>query len=216
MQVPLINISDLDHPDRAVRLDLARNIGLACRSIGFFAITGHGVASTSMHDAFETAHAVFALPTTAKQELAIAAHGSNRGYVGLGVEALGDKSAPDPKEAYNLIWTDDTTRPTQCVAANSRVACAGADLFQRGIGGRPAPALRLCAGPGAGGKLLLRQDQRADGNVALFALPDGRGFAGIRLNCARAGWCRNTHGLRQRHLACDRRCGRFAGVHMRR
>ena len=38
----------------------------------------------------------------------------------------------------------------------------------------------------------------------------------IRLNCARAGWCRNTHGLRQRHLAGDRRCGRFAGVHTRR
>lgn len=111
MQIPLIDISDIEHPDRGVRAELARRIGAACRGIGFFAITGHGLAQTDIDDAFDTAHAVFALPTAAKRELAIAIHGHNRGYVGLGVEALDEKTAPDLKEAYNLIWTDEDTRP---------------------------------------------------------------------------------------------------------
>ena len=111
MEIPLIDISGIEHPDHAVRAELARRIGAACRGIGFFAITGHGLAQADIDEAFDAAHAVFALPTAAKRELAIAIHGHNRGYVGLGVEALDEKTAPDLKEAYNLIWTDDDTRP---------------------------------------------------------------------------------------------------------
>jgi isopenicillin N synthase-like dioxygenase len=60
---------------------------------------------------FAAAHAVFALPTRDKRALAIARHGHNRGYVGLGVEALDEATAPDLKEAFNLVWTDEATRP---------------------------------------------------------------------------------------------------------
>lgn len=64
-----------------------------------------------MRDAFAAAHEVFALPLDAKRELSITRHGHNRGYVGLGVEALDEKTLPDLKEAYNLTWNGDTTRP---------------------------------------------------------------------------------------------------------
>ena len=63
-----------------------------------------------MADAFAAAR-FFALPADAKQALAIGRHGHNRGYVGLGVEALDEKNGADLKEAYNLIWTDELTRP---------------------------------------------------------------------------------------------------------
>ena len=109
--LPLIDISRLESDSADERAGVAREIGAACRCIGFFAITGHGVAQKAMTDAFAAAHDVFALPPPAKRELAIATHGHNRGYVGLGVEALDEKTAPDLKEAYNLIWTDDATRP---------------------------------------------------------------------------------------------------------
>ncbi len=111
MNIPIIDITALSQAGGAGRARVAREIGAACRGIGFFAITGHGVPQTDIDNAFAVAHAVFALPPQVKRELSIATHGHNRGYVGLGVEALDEKTAPDLKEAYNLIWTDDVTRP---------------------------------------------------------------------------------------------------------
>ena len=108
---PLIDISSLIGGDSGSRERVAQEIGVACRSIGFFAITGHGVAQADIDSAFAAAHDVFALPPHAKRDLAIGTHGHNRGYVGLGVEALDEKALPDLKEAYNLIWTDGATRP---------------------------------------------------------------------------------------------------------
>ena len=109
--IPLIDIGPLEGHDAAARLAAAQAIGRACRETGFFAITGHGVSAACSAGVFGAAQAVFALPGEAKRDLAIARHGHNRGYVGLGVEALDEATAPDLKEAYNLIWTDEATRP---------------------------------------------------------------------------------------------------------
>lgn len=109
--LPLFDIGALASTDLAARRDLARRIGAACRDIGFFAITGHGVAPAAMDDAFALAHEVFAQPAEAKQALSITRHGHNRGYVGLGIEALDEAADPDLKEAYNLVWSGDGTRP---------------------------------------------------------------------------------------------------------
>jgi isopenicillin N synthase-like dioxygenase len=107
--IPLIDISGLAG-DGAARTQVAATIGAACRATGFFAITGHGIPRALMDDAFAAAHEMFALPREAKRGLAIEKHGHNRGYVGLGVESLDEKTLPDLKEAYNLIWTDEATR----------------------------------------------------------------------------------------------------------
>lgn len=109
--IPLIDVSALGSAEAPARLAVARAIGAACRETGFFAITGHGVPQRVVDDAFAAAHDVFALPAQVKRELAIDVHGHNRGYVGLGVEALDEKAARDLKEAFNLIWTDGATRP---------------------------------------------------------------------------------------------------------
>lgn len=109
--IPLIDIAPLAGTDAAARQAVAQAIGRASREIGFFAITGHGVPAACSAGVFAAAHAVFALPPEAKRDLAIARHGHNRGYVGLGVEALDEATAPDLKEAYNLVWTDGATRP---------------------------------------------------------------------------------------------------------
>ncbi len=110
-EIPLIGIGALALGDATARQDIANQIGAACRGTGFFVITGHGVEPALMRDAFAAAHEVFALPPDAKRALAIAKHGHNCGYVGLDVEALDEKSLPDLKEAYNLIWNGDGTRP---------------------------------------------------------------------------------------------------------
>lgn len=109
-KLPLFDLHLLRSPDATTRREFAAALGRACRDIGFFAITGHGVPQPVIDSAFAAAHEVFALPAAHKQALAIGTHGHNRGYVGLAVEALDEKTAPDLKEAYNLIWTDEATR----------------------------------------------------------------------------------------------------------
>lgn len=104
--IPLIDIAPLAG-ELAERRAVAAQVGAACRGIGFFAITGHGLPAAVTAGAFAAARALFALPAPAKQALAIGRHGPNRGYVGLGVEALDERSAPDRKEAYNLVWADE-------------------------------------------------------------------------------------------------------------
>lgn len=109
--LPLIDITPLTRPDLSARQAVARQVGQACRDIGFFAITGHGIAPGQLAQAFDAAHRVFDLPAHAKDDLSIRRHGHNRGYVALGVEALDEKTAPDLKEAYNLIWDGAADRP---------------------------------------------------------------------------------------------------------
>ena len=110
--VPLIDIAALVSPSFAERRAVAARIGAACRGTGFFAITGHGVPDALVAATFAESARLFALSAEAKADMAIARLGSNRGYVGLGVEALDERTAADLKEAFNLIWTDGgRTRP---------------------------------------------------------------------------------------------------------
>lgn len=109
--LPVIDISALASGDAAAHRALARQIGRACREVGFFVITGHGVPAALIEATFAESARLFAQPVERKHEMSIDRLGSNRGYVGLGVEALDEKTAADQKEAFNLIWTDRRTRP---------------------------------------------------------------------------------------------------------
>ena len=109
--VPLIDIAPLASADEGARRAVARQVGLACRETGFFAITGHGVPQAQVDDAFRASAQFFAQPMAAKAPLAIGIHGHNRGYVSLGTEALDEKAAPDLKEAFNIIWSGGDRRP---------------------------------------------------------------------------------------------------------
>ncbi|WP_273454910.1 isopenicillin N synthase family dioxygenase [Nevskia ramosa] len=109
--VPLINIAPLMSGDLEARSKVASEIGAACRGIGFFAVTGHGIAVEQIDAMFAASQAFFALPLADKRALAMKLHGHNRGYAGYGDEALDEHAAPDLKEAYNLIWTDGQQRP---------------------------------------------------------------------------------------------------------
>lgn len=109
--IPVIDVSPLAGDDAAARHAVAAEVGAACRDIGFFAITGHGVPAPTVDGAFAASAAFFAQPMAAKQALAYAGLSHNRGYVGTGVEALDEHRGADQKEAFNLIWTDEATRP---------------------------------------------------------------------------------------------------------
>jgi len=111
--LPLIDLAAwLERPDDdALRRTVARRIGQACRTWGFFAITGHGLSPALREQAFACAARLFALPQSAKAPLARGLHAPNSGWVAPGTEALDERGPPDLKEAFNIVWTAPEADP---------------------------------------------------------------------------------------------------------
>ena len=105
-EVPVIDLSPARSGGRADRERIARSIDAACREIGFFAISGHGVPDRTVDDLRRAAHAFFALPAADKLVVRHPVAGTNRGYHPVGGEALAkanDAAAPpDLKEFFHV------------------------------------------------------------------------------------------------------------------
>ena len=105
-EVPLIDLTPARRGGRAERLAVAARIDEACREIGFFAISGHGVPARMVDELRASAHAFFALPLADKLVARHPVAGTNRGYHPVGGEALSkanDAAAPpDLKEFFHV------------------------------------------------------------------------------------------------------------------
>ena len=99
--IPVIDIAPLrgSSPQPGDPGTCVAALGKACRQIGFFYVTGHGIPTDGI---FAAAHALFALPPGQKQSLSIKRSPHNRGYVALGSERLDEHTPPDQKEAFNI------------------------------------------------------------------------------------------------------------------
>jgi isopenicillin N synthase-like dioxygenase len=73
--------------------DIAREMGEACRGIGFFCVTGHG---------FEMSRALFALPHAQKMAVMMTKSPNNLGYMPFEGETLDPDKLGDLKETFNL------------------------------------------------------------------------------------------------------------------
>lgn len=102
--LPIVDIAALSSGSRADLEAIARELGTAARTIGFFAVRGHGIPAELRAEVFAAARRFFSSPIAEKQRLAIDRIGDNRGWVSIGTEALDPTTAPDPKEAFNLGW----------------------------------------------------------------------------------------------------------------
>ena len=115
LTVPVIDLAAARRGGRADRLKTARLIDEACREIGFFTVTGHGVPEGIVADLRAAAHAFFALPLEKKLEARHAVTGTNRGYHPVEGETLSasrDQAAPpDLKEFFHIGPVDVTTDP---------------------------------------------------------------------------------------------------------
>ena len=100
--LPVIDVSGLRAPDPAVRAAVAAQLGAACRGVGFFYITGHGIADALLDSVFAAACQFFALPEQVKLRQSIKLSPHNRGYVALGAERLDETAPHDRKEAFNI------------------------------------------------------------------------------------------------------------------
>jgi isopenicillin N synthase-like dioxygenase len=105
-RVPVIDLGPARAGGHAERRRVAAAIDAACCEIGFFAITGHGVAPALVDDLRRQAHTFFALPVAEKLAARHPIAGTNRGYHPVGQEALSasrDEAAPpDLKEFFHV------------------------------------------------------------------------------------------------------------------
>ena len=95
----MIDVAPLLDPSRteASRVDAARRIDAACRSVGFFSIVGHGVSNRLQERLEAAAHRFFSQTATAKSEISMARAGAAwRGWFPVGGELT--SGVPDRKE----------------------------------------------------------------------------------------------------------------------
>jgi isopenicillin N synthase-like dioxygenase len=97
-----IPVIDLSAPSKQI----AREIHVACRTIGFFTVNNHGVDPALIAAAFSVAKDFFDLPFAEKAALDMKNSASNSGYEQMGAQKLDSQDAeapaapPDLKEAF--------------------------------------------------------------------------------------------------------------------
>ncbi|QDS76986.1 hypothetical protein FKW77_005850 [Venturia effusa] len=97
--IPTIDISPyLTSPDSPTGLATITQVATACRTSGFFQLTGHGIPPTLQKQVFAGSRKLFALPQTEKEKIKSVIGG--RGYEVLGGQTLQYGAKPDLKEGF--------------------------------------------------------------------------------------------------------------------
>ena len=80
---PVIDIAAVRQPQvsAASRFEIPRQVASACKEIGFFAVTGHGVPGAVIVDLVSQSYAVFDLPLAEKLAVRRPRPEQNRGYI---------------------------------------------------------------------------------------------------------------------------------------
>ena len=111
--VPGIDLEPWFGGGRHDRADVAAQVDDALQRVGFFLVTGHGVAPELRTRVRAHARAFFALPAEVKQRYAVTVGG--RGWLPPGVEANGyaegTETPPDLKESFAVCADQQTGDP---------------------------------------------------------------------------------------------------------
>ncbi|TCN54995.1 isopenicillin N synthase-like dioxygenase [Rhodococcus sp. SMB37] len=98
--LPIIDLRPLR--DGADPLAVADTLDAACTDLGFFVVTGHGLASELRAAMMEQARRFFALPADEKMQIWIGKSSCHSGYVPPKAETLNAALGADSKEALDI------------------------------------------------------------------------------------------------------------------
>jgi isopenicillin N synthase-like dioxygenase len=106
-EIPIIDVSALLAGDHPVAIqEVADQLGSICETIGFFAVTGHGVHRQTIAELSKQSYAFFDLPYEEKMRIKRPRPEQNRGYIATGDETLarlgGVETPPDMKELFAI------------------------------------------------------------------------------------------------------------------
>ena len=106
LEVRSIDLSAFRAGDRPAQLEVARELDEACRTDGFFAVTGHGVEQSVCDGVLDAFGQFFDRPLDQKRRWIVPDEAANRGYSAYGKEglaySLGEATPPDMFEAFNV------------------------------------------------------------------------------------------------------------------
>jgi isopenicillin N synthase-like dioxygenase len=100
----VVDVSNLNSRNLAERTAVAAELGRACREIGFFYVSNHGISEAMCDAVFSAARDFFSLPLESKEQWSCkrSLH-RDRGYFAMEDERLSvESSHPDYKEAFDV------------------------------------------------------------------------------------------------------------------
>jgi len=102
--LPVVDVSGLTSSSLSERKDVALEMGRACREIGFFYVSNHGIPEATCDAVFSAAREFFSLPLESKERLSCTLSPyRDRGYFAMEDERLNvDSGLPDFKEAFDI------------------------------------------------------------------------------------------------------------------
>jgi isopenicillin N synthase-like dioxygenase len=100
--IPVIDVAPLLNGSAEQMRAVAQELGSACRDVGFFYVTGHGIPPELVARVFTTSAAFFAASASVRNAASFSGPGDNRGYIKLGGETLDPGKPADVKEAFNI------------------------------------------------------------------------------------------------------------------
>jgi hypothetical protein len=106
-EVPKIDFQRIYSDNLEDRTELAKEVGAACRDVGFFYAVNHGVDEEMLNDTLEALKKYFALPTEVKMETHNQKTEKFRGYEAF-LEGKLDPSTRGGKSNLPLFYTTPT------------------------------------------------------------------------------------------------------------
>ena len=100
--IPQIDFSPFLEGGETGKKQVASQIGKACREIGFFTLTDHGVSLELIQRVFDANREFHQQPLEEKEEILISHSEHHRGYHPFSAEATDPNVNPDLKEAFDM------------------------------------------------------------------------------------------------------------------
>ena len=100
--IPQIDFSPFLEGREEGKKQVASQIGMACREIGFFTLNDHGVSLELIQRVFDANREFHQQPLEEKEEILISHSAHYRGYHPFSAEATDPNAKPDLKEAFDM------------------------------------------------------------------------------------------------------------------
>ena len=100
MAIPVVNLADFLSGDPQLKQKFVHDLGRAYESVGFVAVTNHGIPEELIADLYKYVQQFFAMPLEKKKSYEVPGLAGQRGYTSFGKEHAKGSDAPDLKEFY--------------------------------------------------------------------------------------------------------------------
>jgi len=100
--IPVLDFSAFTSADRFAQARLIRDLDRACREVGFFYLSGHGVDWARVEAVQAAARSFFSLPFAARAEVSTANSRDHRGYRRYGPDGMNPALDEPRREAFEM------------------------------------------------------------------------------------------------------------------